>query len=178
MKFRIYEIPNNTIIPFDGIDELFANPSVIPTKVLDGSDKLLKMQLRAWRDTKAGQPIHEGDIVKVIGKKSIGRYATVVVKSCRGYLTLMRNDTYLNDDSALLSVNEVLGNIMQAENEPEDFPDPIDEGRGNSDIVLAYSLDTMEPFTAWFNFNGMCWYRKGKIIPSDGFKWMPWPKVK
>jgi len=178
MRFRVYEIPSNTIIPFEEVDELFANPSVIPTKVLDGSDKLLKLQERAWRDTKAGQPIHEGDIVQVKGKKTVGRYATVVVKSYRGFLTLMRNDTYLNDDSALTAINDVLGNIMQADNEPDDFPDPVEGLRGSSDIVLAYSLDTMEPFIAWFDFNSMRWYQQGKEIASSGFKWMPWPGVK
>lgn len=61
---------------------------------------------------KKGKMIFGGDIVTVEGTKRIGVYTTVIIESRHGF-TLKENKTYINDDSCLIGVLEVIGNIHE-----------------------------------------------------------------
>lgn len=63
------------------------------------------------RTTNGKQPIYNGDIVKVTGRKKVGEYITEVVESSYGGYKLSRNDTYVNDESSIICIQEVIGNI-------------------------------------------------------------------
>lgn len=61
IKFRIWEVPTKKF-HYD-IDELFKNPSVIPSKILNGEDGLLIVQQCSDISDRYSNLIYEGDIV-------------------------------------------------------------------------------------------------------------------
>jgi len=61
-----------------------------------------------------------GDIVEVMGTKKVGLYSTIVVETQFGF-SLEENKTYLNDQSCLIAVSRVTGNIHDAKTVPPHF---------------------------------------------------------
>lgn len=84
-KYRFYETVTNKF--FYDVDDLFKNPSVLPSQILNNTDGLIfSSQFTGLKDKNGeGQDVFEGDIFEIVfkncpdGFKIMGKETTVIV---------------------------------------------------------------------------------------------------